>query len=248
MYDMMIYDIDNSGQSAVSFGNKATIIEERIAGRIRPIHIGVNYHSSPLEFKLTFGSMHEQDRYQMQEVALWLTGHTEYQWLSIDQPDLEDLQFRCLITELKPIHVGWAPVAYEATVTCDCPYAYGYPFSRTVSVGSGTTSLLLYNEGTVREYIKPELRIVPNDGTTEFTIKNLSDGGRVFQFSGMPAAGLSIYVDNDIGFIREDRHKYNLYPYFNMNFFRLVPGTNNLEITGRGTVTITGRFLYNTAG
>lgn len=52
MYGLMVYDIGGRGQSDVSFGNKASIVETRTNNRIQPIYFGTNYHSKPLEFKL----------------------------------------------------------------------------------------------------------------------------------------------------------------------------------------------------
>lgn len=107
MYGMVVCDIDGQGQEDVSFGNVAEIIETRTTNRIQPVHYGVNYHTEPLEFTLIFGSERMLDRYELEEISLWLTGHQEYQWLAIDQPDMDNVQFRCLITELKPIYHGW---------------------------------------------------------------------------------------------------------------------------------------------
>ena len=55
MYGLMVYDIGGRGQSDVTFGNKASIVETRTNNRIQPIYFGTNYHSKPLEFKLVFG-------------------------------------------------------------------------------------------------------------------------------------------------------------------------------------------------
>ena len=55
-YGLMIYDIDGHSQSDVAFGNTADVIETRTLNRIQPIHFGVNYHDSPLEFQLVFGA------------------------------------------------------------------------------------------------------------------------------------------------------------------------------------------------
>ena len=130
MYGMVVCDIDGQGQEEVSFGNVAEIIETRTTNRIQPVHYGVNYHTEPLEFTLIFGSERMLDRYELEEISLWLTGHQEYQWLAIDQPDMDNVQFRCLITELKPIYHGWLPHAFEATIRCDCPYAYSQPWEQ----------------------------------------------------------------------------------------------------------------------
>lgn len=241
----MIYDLEGHTQSDVPFGNIAKIVETRTNNRIRPIHFGVNYHSSPLQFKLVFGSLEPLDRYEMEAVAFWLTGHQDYQWLSIDQPDLEGVQFRCLITQLTPISVGWIPYAFEATVVCDCPYAYGFPFSEQYTV-NGTINRLFRNDSPIREYIKPKLEYTSSYGGT-LSIINHNDNDRLFELTGIPAS-TKVTIKNYNGIIQEATDRINLYDGFNLNFFRLVQGDNNLTITGRGTLTMSGRLLYNVAG
>lgn len=247
LYGLMIYDLDDNKQTDVSFGNKASIIETRISRRIQPIHFGVNYHESPLEFKLVFGSERDLDRYELEEISKWLTGYQDYRWLQICQPDLSSVQFRCLITELKPISVGWLPVAFEATVVCDCPYAYGDEFQYRYTV-SGSTDIVFQNGSTIREYWKPRLSISPRSGVTDFSIVNHSDNDREFKLSGIPPSDLNISVDNANCMISELNFGYNLYGNFNYNFLRFVPGDNHLTVTGDGVITISGRFLHNVGG
>jgi len=244
MYGLKLYDFNGRGQDDVSFGNKATVSETRVNNRIQPIHYGVNYHKDPLKFKLVFGAEEAMDRYTLEEISMWLTGYNDYQWLSIDQPDMEHVQFKCLITSLTPLSHGWLPVAFEAEVVCDCSYAYGHPFSKTVS----GTSVVFRNESSVREYLRPDLTLVSPVGSTTLRIVNMSDGGRVFELTGLPSAATTIYVDNLNGIIRDENDAYNLYDGFNMNLFRLVPGDNRLTISGASSVTISGRFLHNVAG
>lgn len=246
MYDLMIYDFDGTSQSDVAFGNQADISETRINQRIQPIHYGVNYHDDPLEFKLVFGAQHPLSRYDLENISMWLTGYQDYQWLTIEQPDLEHVQFRCLVTTLKPIASGWLPYAFQATITCDCPYAYGYPFEFSYAI-SGETEITFWNESTVHDYLKPTLTFVPDSGVTEVSIVNESDNDREFQITDMPSSDLVIVVDNTNGIITEETFNYNLYGGFNLNFFRLLPGANTLIVTGDGTLTISGRFLHNVA-
>ena len=242
-YGLMIYDIDGHSQSDVAFGNTADVIETRTLNRIQPIHFVVNYHDSPLEFQLVFGAEDYLDRYELENIAYWLTGHQQYQWLSIDQPDLDRVQFRCLITELTPISIGWLPIAFEANVLCDCPYAYGYPFDKQYTI-SGETSILFRNESSVREYLKPSISFVPSSGTTSLSIVNKNDGDREFLLEGIPSSS-KVAINNNNGIIQEENYGYNLYDGFNLNFFRLVHGDNNLVVNGNGCLTISGRFLYN---
>lgn len=246
MYGVHIYDFGSSGQKAVSFGNKADIVETRLVNRVRPIHYGVNYHASPLEFSFVFGSIDKElDRYEMEDIALWLTGHQEYQWLSIGQPDLEHVQFRCIITQLTPIHNGWLPYAFEATARCDCPYAYGYPFERRYTI-NGETNVLFQNEGSCREYLSPTLAFSPEAGVGKVRVVNTSDGNRTFEITGLPS-GVPFTVDCSTGIITATQGQ-NLYSGFNMVFPRFVHGDNSLIVTGNGTMAISGRFLYNVAG
>lgn len=246
MYGLMVYEIGGKGQSDVSFGNRASIVETKTNNRIQPIHFGVNYNTKPLEFKLVFGSEKELDRYELENISYWLTGYKDYQWLSIGQQDMERLQFRCLITELTPISHGWLPVAFQATVRCDCPYAYGYPFEKQYTI-SGETNILFRNDSSVREYMKPDILFVPSPGTATLSIINSDDDNREFKLTGIPS-GSNIQISNKSGIIRELSHGYNLYDGFNLNFFRLVHGDNNLKVTGDGVLTLSGRFIYNVAG
>lgn len=245
-YGLMIYDIGNNTQSAVSFGNTANIVEARTVNRIRPIHYGVNYHEDPLEFTLVFGSQEPLDRFEMEAISMWLTGHQQYQWLSIDQPDLDHVQFRCLCTELTPIFNGWLPVAFEAHFRCDCPYAYGHIFQKTYEI-NGETDIVFRNEGSAREYLRPTLTIITASGTTEFSIVNHSDGDRELAFTDLPAASSTIQMDNENGIVTE-LTGVDMYSRFNLNFFRLLPGDNSLTVTGNGEIVISGRFLHNVGG
>ena len=247
MYGLMVYDIGGRGQSEVSFGNTASIIESRTTGRIQPLHYGVNYNENPLEFTLVFGSMREMDRYELEEVSAWLTGHNNYRWLSIDQPDMDEMQFRCIVTKLTPIYHGWLPIAFEATIRCDCPYAYGYPFTETYSIGNSASNIIFKNLSTVNDYVKPTLMFTPN-GATSISIVNHSDNDREFKIENI-SDGSVVLADNLNGILTDtSTYERNLYSGFNLNFFRLVRGDNALTITGKGVLKISGRFLYNAAG
>lgn len=249
MYGLMVCDFSGNSHSNNPFGNKAEIIETRIPGRVRPLHYGVNYNEEPLSFKLVFGSDKELDRWNLQEIAQWLTGYQQYQWLQIEQPDLAHVEFRCLITELKPISVGWVPYAFEATVQCDCAYAYGHPFEYNETV-DGNSEIYILNDSTVRQCIWPELEITVGEDITEFSITNESDLNyegepRVFSLEGIPTGGATVYVNNENNIIRDVTYGTNLYDGFNDHFFRLVPGDNILKIKGTGNLKIAGRFIYN---
>lgn len=243
MYGMFICDLGSKKHSDNAFGNQAKIVETRLPNRITPIHYGVRYNDDPLTFTLIFASEHRMDRYELQEVAQWLTGYQEYQWLSIDQPDLEHIQFRCIIQSLTPISVGWFPVAFEAKIICDSPYGYSYPIERTYTV-KNVNRIRYYNDSNVRELWRPILEINLACGCNAFSIENETTGEKM-EFVGLPDGALTITVDNENGVITCSNVDLNLYDYFNFVFFSLVSGDNQLVINGTGTVKISGRYVYN---
>ncbi len=243
IYGMFMCDIGNKAHEDNEFGNKANIVETRLPNRISPLHYGVRYHDEPLRFTLIFGSEQYMDRYQMQEISNWLTGYQDYQWLSIDQPDMEHIQFRCLIESLTPISVRWFPIAFEAKVVCDCPYGYSYPFEEKIVV-DGTKQYRFYNDSTIRENLRPELKIELASGCKDFSITNQTTGASI-QFREIPGDGVTILVDNENEIVRDADGQYDLYDSFNFQFLDLASGDNQLLIEGSGRVVISGRYLYN---
>lgn len=242
-FGMFVSDVGDKKHTDNGFANKAKIVETRLANRITPLHFGVRYHDEPLKFPLIFGSKHEMDRYQMQAVANWLTGYQDYQWLSIDQPDMEQIQFRCLIQSLTPISVGWFPVAFEAEIVCDCPYGYSYPFEEQIEV-KGRSNYLFYNDSTIKALLRPFLKIELAQDCSSFSIANKTTGS-IMQFLELPSGGITILIDSENEVLREEKGRYNLYQFFNFQFFEVSSGCNELVFEGNGTVTISGQYLYN---
>lgn len=243
MYGMFVCDFGNNKHGDNPFANKANIVETRIANRVKPLHYGVRYNDEPLTFNLIFGAEEVMDRYQIQEVAKWLTGYQEYQWLSIDQPDLDHIQFRCLIQSLTPISVRWLPMAFEAKIICDTPYGYSYPFEQKITI-NGETPFRFYNDGSSRELLKPIMEVALEEGCTNFSVTNRNTD-ETMSFTNLPAGGLHITIDNENGVITESTDGYNMYDYFNFVFLGMESGDNMLVFDGVGEVIIKGRYIYN---
>ena len=240
MFGMYVADIGGKSHSANSFGNKANIVETRLAGRVTPVHFGVRYHDNPLSFSLIFGADRILDRYEMQEVSQWLMGYQEYQWLSIDQPDMEHIQFRCLVQELTPIHHVWLPMAFEAKIICDCPYGYSYPITKEFGLGKTVT---WYNDSTCMEPLRPKVVLELAEGCTECAVVNETTGDEL-RFTGLPGGALTIDIDNENCVVTDPVGGTDLYEHFNFQFLRFAPGDNKLRLDGTGKMRIEGRYLY----
>ena len=253
-YGLMIYDFGASSSGENVLSPEVGISEDRISRRFSPLHYGVTVNK-PLEFTLTFGADSDAieagvylDRPDLEAITAWLTGHATYKWLEITQPDMETVRYKCIITNVKYVDLGKIPWGITCTVLCDSPFAYMYPETYTYTI-NGERSFIFYNRSSYRGYYKPRLTIqAPNGGAIgTFSIRNNSDGGRVMQFTDIPAVVTKITIDNENEIISCDEIA-NLYPYFNFKFFRLVRGNNELVVSGTGRLQILCEFPVSIGG
>lgn len=260
-FGLMLYDIGEHRNSAGSFASTSTVIEDKTAKRWKPIFYGVK-HDNKLEFSLVFGvnpdrieSHHHLDRGELDAIASWLTGHNEYHWLEFDQDDMMGVRYCAMITSLKVVEYGRLPWAFEATVVCDSPYAYQYPRVFEYDVGPGDT-IAFYNESCHNGYFYPKIELTINEQVVDskpvtvrstFSIVNVTDNNRKFEFNVIELFGKTVVVDNDLGIISADG-VINPYQYFNFNFLRLVKGYNTLKFDGYGKLKIICEFPINVGG
>lgn len=250
-FGLMLYDIGNETQGEGTFASTVSIVEEVVGARWKPWFYGVRYEKK-LQMDIIFGVDERRldkekylDRYEIDEIASWLTGHDKYLWLEIEQEDMEYVRYHCMISELSIVSYGNIPWAMKASVICDSPYAYLYPQEFTYAI-NGTQTIEFLNESSHNGYYMPILEIKMNGGGS-ISITNETDKGRTFKLTNVPAAASDILVNNDTCVITNNADL-NLYPYFNFKFFRLVRGYNTLSITGNCTLTIRCEFPINAGG
>lgn len=250
-YGLMVYQFGSEGQEDVSFQN-GEIVEDRIPGRYDALTYGL-IQNHALEYTLVFGANMKSvdankgiDRYEVDAIATWLTGHSTRKWLTIVQEDMEAFRYKCFVSELKLITYGDMPWAFSCRISCDSPFAYTLPEEYEYTV-NGEEQFVLFNRSSYRGFFKPYIQITINGGD-EVSIENLSDNNRTFKFSSLPGGNsLEIYVDNKNQIITNNMDL-NLYPYFNMKFMRLVHGDNTLKISGNATVKFVCEFPVNIGG
>lgn len=252
-FELMLYDIGDNGSEESEFASTVTVQEDTISGRWRPLFYGVKYQNK-LTFELTFGVDQcrlDEERYlsrsEIDAIATWLTGHDEYHWLTIDQEDMEDIRYKCMITGLKLTSYGKLPFALQATVTCDSPYAYRTPFEQNYIV-NGTASFTIDNMSALNGYFYPKVSYQrTSKSTNTLILENVTDGNRKFIINNIPNAVNRIDIDNDVCVITNDQDL-NLYGGCNYKWLRLKPGNNVLNITANGTVTLLCEFPINVGG
>jgi len=247
-YGLMMYDFNNTSQGDSKYASMK-IEEDRIHGRTRSLFYGA-YYDKPLEFTLVFGADEDSalnnepiDRQEMEVIGSWLIGHEEYKWLTIDQPDMETLRYRCIITDLETIEVAMCKWAFKCTVHCDSPYAYTLPevFEFVVD---GSADVTLYSRSTANTWYYPRVSI-KTDGSNDVSIYN-KDFAKPFVMSFNGAKVDEIEVVGDTGVITGSFD--NMYKYWNFVFPTLKRGDNHLTLTGSGTYTFTCEFPVNVGG
>lgn len=250
-FDLMMYDVGSDTQGDTVYASTISVVEETVSNRWKPYFYGVQYDKK-LEFEMVFGVNIKRvdagqflDRFEMDTIASWLTGYSEYKWLEIEQDDMVYVRYKCMITELSVISYGNIPWALKATVTCDSPYGYLYPQEYTYRI-SGTQTVIFYNESSHSGYYMPKMEI-GFSGSNSLSIVNQSDNNREFKFENVPTAINTVYVDNEHCIITNDED-INLYPYFNYKFFRLKKGYNTLTITGDCRLKFICEFPVNYGG
>lgn len=236
-FDLMLYDVGSSNEDG-KFETGGKIVEIRTAWRHSPLHYGVT-RNNPLVFKITFGANLERiddgeylTRSEMEEIATWLTDYDDYKNLEIIQSDMNGIYYKCIITDLEYKTVGKYPWYFEATVTCDSPYAY-YSTS-TYTYNFGTTPSVAFRNKSSSQFYRPKLIITSSSSSANnsVTITNTSDNNRQFQITGIPAGNVVITVDNENEVITNNQGL-NLYGNLTgFKFFRLVRGINNLIFSG----------------
>lgn len=252
-FGMVVYDLDSHRQDETfRFASAKKILEDRLEGRSTPLTYG-RKQGDPMQFTLVFGPKDEEglpnflDRWDMERIANWLTAPQGYSWLEIEQPDLQDVRYRCAITELESISFGMHPLAFQCTVTCDSPYAYSYPEVYSLNLTGGEKKVLLKNRSTGDEFYYPRLEIETNGGT-EFSIVNHSIDGEEFALQNLPPSIYQIFVDAENEVITTSLDTLNPYECFNFCYLRLRRGDNVLSLKGHGLVKIICEFPRNIGG
>ncbi len=251
-YGLRIYDIDGKRNDATPFASTGELITDVIPSKGQSLFYGRSF-GKPLEFKLVFGldpqvlSMNEYlDRYEINAIASWLTDQDQYQWLEIEQPDLEMIRYHCVIGELEPIQLSWLPWAFTAKITCDSPYGYRFP-EKFHYMCSGTTNISLISRATVNHLYYPKMKIQLN-GSNTISITNQSIKNTEFRLSDIyKSTSLTINIDNNSGIISAN-DGINMYQYFNFKWLPLRRGMNKIKVVGNCILDFICEFPANVGG
>lgn len=236
-YGLVISNMGSSGKIESPQGSTVNLITKKILRN--PIEFLYGVEQGPiLEFDIEFYSENPISAIDRNIIGAWLFGRQKFEKLQILQGDLEGVVFNCLIIEAKVAYVGNLAVGWTARVRCDSPFAWGKSITINQDIDTGFEKYIetrkIFNPSSDNYYTYPLLAftvfmagdfILTND--TEDSAKSEI---RQFKFTGLKAQE-TITVDNkhqiitsSLGILRIGK--------FNYNWFRLLPGINNITFNG----------------
>jgi len=253
---LMIYDFSSlASQENSKISSSVTKIQDKISRRYDSLLYGVTQNDS-LKYKLVFGTDNLTGnqipfgRYDIQDVADWLTRVSGFEWLEIEQADMENVRYKCTISDLEVIQIGNESYGYSCVVETDSPFAYLFPethtYTTTALQGSQTISILS-KASNIGYYYPSSMTITLPAGVTSIKLKNITDNNHEMIFTGFTnVSGITINIDNLNQIVTSSTG--NMYQYFNFNFFRLLRGDNSILISGASSVSVICEFPVNVGG
>ena len=178
-YDLEMYNIGSTSAGEASLASTPSIIEETIGQNWKPYFYGVQFKNK-LSFSLVFGLNEERlesrqflTRTEIHNISTWLTGYTGYKKLTIDQEDMSDYYYKCMISGLEVIGSNGEQYGFKATAICDSPYAY-YDAAETKKSVSAGTRLKIYNSSALHVPIYPKI-VINNNNSESLSIINMRE-------------------------------------------------------------------------
>jgi len=224
-----------SAEDTSDISNAVSLRTQKVYRNPKPYFYGVEQEpvlEFDIELRTTETELTAEDASLIQK---WLFGHMNYKKLRIVQPDMEDYYYNCILTQGTVYKVGNLIRGFNAKVVCDSPFAWGQEISTTLTTLN--TTLNFWNRSENNDYTLPQLTVTMLAGSADvFAIINETEG-RTFSMNGMSVGGGDVItIDSRLQIIEAENTPSPLskvvtgtgYGYF----FRLVPGLNQLMLTG----------------
>lgn len=250
IYGLYIMDIDTNAISSSMGSSSMEIKEKKIFRKAQPYFLG----ASPvpkLEFDFSAYSESEIDAERYEAIQKWLFSSRTYEKFAIDEPDIQNIYFNCILNNPEIKRVGGLLYGFSCTVTCDSPFAYKYPqtttYTYTASVVDSTETYYNMSDDT-GDYLYPtQLIITMNNVGGNVSITNIDDNNRVMSFTNvqpneiLTVSPLYQTIESSTGLKRMGN--------FNKKFLRLVPNRNRLRIQGNvASIVMTNTFIAKKIG
>lgn len=224
-YDFGILNVSlDKGMYEEQLSATRSIIEESTRGRKKPYFFG--FEEEPLEFDLSFAFEEKYNDEKIRKIVRWLFQDYYKPMTFSESPNRI---FYCTpVSDSELVHNGLREGYITLKFRCDSPYSYSNVI--TSKVFNIDSEEIIEIECQSDEPIYPQIYF-KKVSSGDFSIVNLSDGGREFKFVNL-LDNETVYVDCDNEEIESDVSHRMLWNHFNNQFLKLVYGKNRLVVKG----------------
>lgn len=248
-YGLYIMDIDSNEINKSMGSSSMEILEQKIYRKATPYFYG-SYPSPKLSFNFSAYSEQEMDAEHFALVQKLLFSSRSYRKFAIDQEDMQNIYFNCILNSPQINRVGNLIRGFSCEVICDSPFAWLYPKTTTYTYTSSiVNSTETYYNGSddTGNYLYPDLVITQNNIAGDISITNLDDSNRIFLFEDLQADEVLIISNNNQTISSSTGLK--RLSLFNKHFLRLVPGVNRLKVEGNVlSIVMTNQWVAKKIG
>ena len=239
--------------SSVTGSKRQNISGEKTISRPIPNEYGVQYDDTQFTYSLVKSNGLPITDDEQRMIEKWLISSLYSQELKLF--DGEEQNIICtyngifLLTDWIPTCNGWAGVTFIFQATTPYPYKH---FSKQYTVRQVGT-LEVNCETDSNEYIYPVLKIVEPVERASIKIQNITDNNNSITVNALKDLPITIDCQNCIvkDFTTDGLISFSDLGWSdigNIYWLRLLPGVNQIKITGNADITIDFDYVYKKVG
>jgi phage-related protein len=201
--------------------------------------------SAPLQFRITICKSDGTfiDAFEEETLKEWLC-IGEYSILQIEQDDLYDTYYKCIINNPQKISVDRYNGGMQFTVTCNSGMACT-EMKRKIYTSTGTLTFNFINNAKYKKYtLYPTLIITPTANGT-ISIKNNTTNQTVSINNCVTTEIITLDCKNDMA---ESTSGRILVDDWNIEYLELIKGSNNITLTGQFVLKMEFRLPVRNGG
>lgn len=245
LYDLRFINCNTSEYTSINGKTKSMTVFNARGNRNH--FISDSYADSPISFDAEVMTDDERPLtvQEIRDIEKWLFNRKGYYKLYIDIADdcagetyeivygeEKMYYFNCRFTNPSKLFGNGGIIGFKFTVECDSMLLWQDTIDRifetNLSSSSDSTVISLDINTDMDEYVYPKITItMGSEGGNISITNNTDDSTRITSFHSL-TGGIEFIINGNLNYISGD----NYTKFYDKNFVRLVPGTNNIGIIG----------------